>query len=58
MGCARSIGCTPRCNTTVANSLGWTTLRPLWAEAINPILDGRRVLLLAPAYCGQLCSKP
>lgn len=37
----------------VVNSLGWASLRPLQAEAIDPILDGRHALLLAPTAGGK-----
>ncbi len=37
----------------VVNSLGWAALRPLQAQAIEPILDGRHVLLLAPTAGGK-----
>ncbi len=37
----------------VVNSLGWESLRPLQAEAIEPILDGRHALLLAPTAGGK-----
>ena len=32
----------------VVNSLGWSGLRPLQDQSIEPILDGRHALLLAP----------
>lgn len=35
------------------NSLGWASLRPLQAEAIDPILDGQHALLLAPTAGGK-----
>jgi ATP-dependent Lhr-like helicase len=37
----------------VVNSLGWTSLRPLQAEAIDPVLDGCHALLLAPTAGGK-----
>jgi ATP-dependent Lhr-like helicase len=37
----------------VVNSLGWSELRPLQAEAIDPILDGMHSLLLAPTAGGK-----
>jgi ATP-dependent Lhr-like helicase len=37
----------------VVNSLGWSSLRPLQADAIDPILDGRHALLLAPTAGGK-----
>lgn len=37
----------------VVNSLGWSDLRPLQAAAIEPILDGRHSLLLAPTAGGK-----
>ncbi len=37
----------------VVNSLGWASLRPLQAEAIEPILHGRHALLLAPTAGGK-----
>jgi ATP-dependent helicase Lhr and Lhr-like helicase len=37
----------------VVNSLGWPTLRPLQAEAIEPILAGEHVLALAPTAGGK-----
>lgn len=37
----------------VVNSLGWSDLRPLQSEAIDPILDGSHCLLLAPTAGGK-----
>jgi len=37
----------------VVNSLGWPALRPLQAEAIEPILAGEHVLALAPTAGGK-----
>lgn len=37
----------------IVNTLGWPGLRPLQAEAIDPILDGRDALLLAPTAGGK-----
>ena len=37
----------------VVNSLGWRSLRPLQEQAIEPILDGRHVLLGAPTAGGK-----
>lgn len=37
----------------VVNSLGWRELRPLQEASINPILDGRHALLLAPTAGGK-----
>ncbi len=37
----------------VVNSLGWSDLRPLQAEAIATLLDGRHALLLAPTAGGK-----
>jgi ATP-dependent Lhr-like helicase len=37
----------------VANTLGWTTLRPLQAEAVGPLLAGEDALLLAPTAGGK-----
>jgi len=37
----------------VVNSLGWRSLRPLQEQAIDPVLDGRHVLLGAPTAGGK-----
>ena len=37
----------------IVNSLGWKTLRPLQEHAIDPVLDGDHVLLLAPTAGGK-----
>lgn len=37
----------------VVNSLGWRSLRPLQDDAIEPVLDGRHVLLGAPTAGGK-----
>lgn len=37
----------------VVNSLGWRSLRPLQAEAIDPVLTGHHALLLAPTAGGK-----
>ncbi len=37
----------------VVNSLGWSDLRPLQSEAIDPILDGSHCVLLAPTAGGK-----
>jgi ATP-dependent helicase Lhr and Lhr-like helicase len=37
----------------IANTLGWTSLHPLQAQAIDPILDRHDVLLLAPTAGGK-----
>lgn len=37
----------------IVNSLGWSTLRPTQLAAIDPILDGRNALLLAPTAGGK-----
>ncbi|WP_029008654.1 DEAD/DEAH box helicase [Azospirillum halopraeferens] len=37
----------------IVNSLGWATLRPTQLNAIDPILDGRHALLLAPTAGGK-----
>ena len=37
----------------VVNSLGWSDLRPLQADAIATLLDGRHALLLAPTAAGK-----
>jgi ATP-dependent Lhr-like helicase len=37
----------------VVNSLGWSTLRPMQLEAIEPILAGDNCLLLAPTAGGK-----
>ena len=37
----------------IVNSLGWTTLRPTQLDAIEPVLQGRNVLLLAPTAGGK-----
>lgn len=48
----------------VAGSLGWKRLRPLQAQAIEPVVAGRDALLLAPTAAGKteagvlpLCSR-
>jgi ATP-dependent Lhr-like helicase len=37
----------------IVNTLGWPSLRPLQAAAIDPLLDGRDALLLAPTAGGK-----
>lgn len=37
----------------VVNTLGWTNLRPIQEEAIDPVLAGQHVLLLAPTAGGK-----
>jgi ATP-dependent Lhr-like helicase len=37
----------------IANSLGWQKLRSTQLDAIDPILDGQDVLLLAPTAGGK-----
>ncbi|WP_326661337.1 DEAD/DEAH box helicase [Streptomyces sp. NBC_00385] len=37
----------------IANTLNWPDLRPLQREAINPVMDGHDVLLLAPTAGGK-----
>lgn len=37
----------------IVNSLEWRTLRPLQEQAIDPILDGSNVLLIAPTAGGK-----
>lgn len=37
----------------IVNSLGWTSLRPTQLAAIDPILNGRHALLLAPTAGGK-----
>ncbi|MFB9688206.1 DEAD/DEAH box helicase [Amycolatopsis plumensis] len=37
----------------VVNTLGWRTLRPLQQEAIEPVVDGKDALLLAPTAGGK-----
>ncbi|QSB05146.1 DEAD/DEAH box helicase [Natronoglycomyces albus] len=37
----------------IANTLGWSDLRPLQKEAIGPILDGEDTILLAPTAGGK-----
>lgn len=37
----------------IVNSLGWTSLRSTQEKAINPVLEGRDVLLLAPTAGGK-----
>ena len=37
----------------IVNTLGWTSLRPLQSQAIEPIVAGRDALLLAPTAGGK-----
>lgn len=37
----------------IVNSLGWRALRPLQAQAIDPLLSGENVLLVAPTAGGK-----
>jgi ATP-dependent helicase Lhr and Lhr-like helicase len=37
----------------IVNSLEWRTLRPLQEQAIDPILNGKNVLLIAPTAGGK-----
>jgi ATP-dependent Lhr-like helicase len=37
----------------IVNSLGFTELRPLQAQALEPVLDGEHVLLVAPTAGGK-----
>lgn len=37
----------------IVNTLGWASLRPLQASAIDPVMDGRHSLLLAPTAGGK-----
>src|SRR4051812_5074713 len=37
----------------IANSLGWPRLRPLQEAAIDPLLDGAHVILVAPTAGGK-----
>jgi ATP-dependent helicase Lhr and Lhr-like helicase len=37
----------------IVNSLGWRTLRPIQLDAIEPLLNGRDALLLAPTAGGK-----
>lgn len=37
----------------IVNSLGWSSLRPLQEQAIEPLLDGRHALLIAPTAGGK-----
>ena len=37
----------------IANSLGWSGLRPLQSQAIAPVLKGDDALLLAPTAGGK-----
>jgi len=37
----------------IVNSLGWTSLRPLQEDAIEPVLSGKNCLLLAPTAGGK-----
>lgn len=43
----------PAVQHQVVNSLGWRTLRPLQAEAIEPILGGDHVVAVAPTAGGK-----
>jgi ATP-dependent Lhr-like helicase len=37
----------------VVNSLGWSSLRPLQEQAIEPVLDGEHAVLVAPTAGGK-----
>ena len=37
----------------IVNTLGWSTLRPTQLQAIEPVLQGRNILLLAPTAGGK-----
>ena len=37
----------------MANTLGWASMRPLQEQAVDPLLDGRDALLIAPTAGGK-----